>query len=354
MEPLAQHRERRRDESTEAHHSFPQNRSPSPVHGGYASWLTDSFLSTRDEAARRPLPLPSDATSSSASRPANPPTSAPARRPDLPRQAEPSNTTSRNFTAAPNHSTNWLDPTEARRSARQPHIPQPFATLEPNSPSAASSSDTDTDYGIDIDEVLTEDEAAGMPATNHFAQRRQPRASVVDLTNDPSSPPRPTTSTRKRSRDDSGQDRRSAKRSRRASNSASPKGQPAVEELDLTNEAPSAEEELLQNQQQAAIAAQQSAADPDRPLRVGQRTCIICMEPYTNATVTACGHIYCHECLTQALIAGEKNSERGVGNCPVCRKPVNRKKERQMVPVSFMTREAWKGKRPARSVGVGG
>lgn len=62
------------------------------------------------------------------------------------------------------------------------------------------------------------------------------------------------------------------------------------------------------------------------------------MEPYTNATVTSCGHIYCHECLTQALLAGEKNNERGEGNCPVCRKKVKRSAKGALVPVSFMTR----------------
>lgn len=62
------------------------------------------------------------------------------------------------------------------------------------------------------------------------------------------------------------------------------------------------------------------------PLKIGQRTCIICMEPYTNASVTPCGHMYCHECLTRALKAGERNSERGVGTCPVCRKTVRRRR----------------------------
>ena len=78
------------------------------------------------------------------------------------------------------------------------------------------------------------------------------------------------------------------------------------------------------------------------------------MEPFTNATVTHCGHIYCHECLTSALKAGEKNGRAGggagtTGNCPVCRKSVSRKKGNQMVVVNFMRRSSWKGKR-ARDV----
>ena len=63
-----------------------------------------------------------------------------------------------------------------------------------------------------------------------------------------------------------------------------------------------------------------------------------------HAAITHCGHIYCHECLTQALLAGEKNSERSIGNCPVCRKPVSRRKQNQVIPLAFMKKSAYKGK----------
>lgn len=112
----------------------------------------------------------------------------------------------------------------------------------------------------------------------------------------------------------------------------------------MTEEAPSAEEELLQAQQEKAVAAQQAEQEPSGPQKIGQRQCIICMEAYTNATVTRCGHIYCHECLTQALLAGEKNNDRAGGNCPVCRKPVSRKKAGHMLPLTFMKKSAFKGK----------
>ncbi|KAK5704016.1 hypothetical protein LTR97_003029 [Elasticomyces elasticus] len=118
-----------------------------------------------------------------------------------------------------------------------------------------------------------------------------------------------------------------------------------IESLDLTGSPTtiSAEAKLQAQQQQDMIAAQTSSSE--QPQRIGKRTCIICMEPYTNATITSCGHIYCHECLTMALKAGEKNSERGMGNCPVCRKSVSRKKAGGMVAVSFMTKKGFgKGK----------
>ncbi|KAK4954870.1 hypothetical protein LTR10_007062 [Elasticomyces elasticus] len=116
-----------------------------------------------------------------------------------------------------------------------------------------------------------------------------------------------------------------------------------IEFLDLTGSPTTTTQTLLQAQQADMIAAQTSSSE--QPQRIGKRTCIICMEPYTNATITSCGHIYCHECLTMALKAGEKNSERGMGNCPVCRKSVSRKKAGGMVAVSFMTKKGFgKGK----------
>jgi hypothetical protein len=50
------------------------------------------------------------------------------------------------------------------------------------------------------------------------------------------------------------------------------------------------------------------------------------------------GHFYCHECLIQALLAGEKNSDRGIGTCPVCRKPLSRnsRKKYDIIPIAFM------------------
>jgi hypothetical protein len=61
-----------------------------------------------------------------------------------------------------------------------------------------------------------------------------------------------------------------------------------VEEVDLLDEAPSVEEELLQAQQKATIKAQQEEVAAG-PQKIGKRQCIICMENLTNATATACG-----------------------------------------------------------------
>lgn len=66
--------------------------------------------------------------------------------------------------------------------------------------------------------------------------------------------------------------------------------------------------------------------------------------------LTSTGHFYCHECLIQALIAGEKNSDRGHGTCPQCRKPLSRnsKKKRDIIPLSFMKKETFEKNRQKR------
>lgn len=153
---------------------------------------------------------------------------------------------------------------------------------------------------------------------------------------------------RKRSAANDGGVRASAsKRRRTAQPTTAQEEEGDIESYDLTNDDnPSTEELLRRKQQESLIATQQQSSgdDPSQPLRIGRRQCIICLEPFTNLTITPCGHVYCHECLTQALKAGEKNSDRGVGSCPVCRKTVSRKRANNIIPVSFMKRSAWKGK----------
>lgn len=215
------------------------------------------------------------------------------------------------------------------RASEAANIPSPRRRRSPSQDSFAS--------------LLASSDVDSMPpaARRRRRQQHQQRGDVTDLT--ASSPPPPASPraqlrgvTRPAENVEAG---RSAKRSR-------PAREDDVEELDLTNEAPSAEEELLRAEQEKAVKAQQPEQGPTGPLKIGQMTCIICMETYTNATVTHCGHIYCHECLTQALKAGEKNSDRGVGTCPVCRKPVKRKKTQrapQIIPIAFMKQSAFKG-----------
>nr|OQO29940.1 hypothetical protein B0A51_02936 [Rachicladosporium sp. CCFEE 5018] len=173
-----------------------------------------------------------------------------------------------------------------------------------------------------------------MPPTN-ASPRRAPRVrstatSTIDLTRSP--PPRPTT---KRPAPSSASNQTSHKRRRLSG--ASPASALKVEELE--DEAPGAEDEIAQAAQLSALAQQ---ARDDGPVKIGMKNCIICLENFTNATTSACGHIFCHECLTRALIASEKSSSReGVGNCPACRTKLKRKTAGQVVAISFMKKSAF-------------
>ena len=110
---------------------------------------------------------------------------------------------------------------------------------------------------------------------------------------------------------------------------------------------------VLEQQRMATIQAQKEQAN--KPVKLSTLQCIICMENMKDLTATHCGtsspfhtltvpkryhsilnvvlsfvllgHLFCHACLMEALIAGEnQGSEPGKGTpkCPVCRKKVVR------------------------------
>lgn len=118
-------------------------------------------------------------------------------------------------------------------------------------------------------------------------RRHSRNSNLVDLTQSPTMPTGSATQqsrTRKRSSASTGGHGGSAnKRTKRTSSSAA-----KVEDEDLQDEAPSAEEELLKSQQQDALKMQEANKN-EGALKVGQRTCIICLENYTNATISSCG-----------------------------------------------------------------
>jgi hypothetical protein len=43
-------------------------------------------------------------------------------------------------------------------------------------------------------------------------------------------------------------------------------------------------------------------------------------------------------------MASEKNNDRGKGNCPACRKAINRRNVKEVIPISFLKKSAFKTK----------
>ncbi|KAL8736028.1 MAG: hypothetical protein Q9166_000590 [cf. Caloplaca sp. 2 TL-2023] len=174
----------------------------------------------------------------------------------------------------------------------------------------------------------------------------------VDLTADASSPPVMPAATRKRrasatAPDDSVLFQRTNKRPR--ANSNVKKESVDVEHLDLVDVDDDGGLSKVLEQQQAAAIKEQQGPQGDAPTKLSNVQCIICMEPMTDMTVTHCGHLFCHTCIMEALIAGENQGEpgRGTSKCPVCRKKVSRPKEksrdkREVIPleIKFSTRSS--------------
>ncbi|KAL8887235.1 MAG: hypothetical protein Q9215_005169 [Flavoplaca cf. flavocitrina] len=115
-----------------------------------------------------------------------------------------------------------------------------------------------------------------------------------------------------------------------------------VEHLDLVDVDDDGELSRVLEQQSAAAIKAQQGPQGDVPTKLSNTQCVICMEPMTDMTVTHCGHIFCHTCIMEALIAGENQSEPGkvTSRCPVCRKKVARPKEkskdkRDLIPLEI-------------------
>ncbi|KAL8932980.1 MAG: hypothetical protein Q9216_006577, partial [Gyalolechia sp. 2 TL-2023] len=172
----------------------------------------------------------------------------------------------------------------------------------------------------------------------------------VDLTTD-SSPQHPAMApvTRKRGASAmvtpapaSPQPKRSNKRRKLSDPRVKDEGALKVEQIDLMDvEDDSGLSQVLEQQQAAAIKEQQGSRG-DEPTKLSSIQCIICMEPMTDMTVTHCGHLFCHTCIMEALIAGENQDEHGkaTGKCPVCRKKVCKPKEksrdrREVIPLEI-------------------
>jgi L-lactate dehydrogenase len=165
----------------------------------------------------------------------------------------------------------------------------------------------------------------------------------VDLTSAPDSPP----PRRKRQSPTPGP---SAKRQKRDHGSSSQTKQQSaapeqVDELDLTEQKTPRQDAL-----QKPVKAQ---AKPEETVTTfNSFNCVICMDNPTDLTATACGelrkrtppsalltspgHLFCHTCLMEALIAGENRTgphETKRSQCPVCRKTLSRNKASDVIPL---------------------
>ncbi|KAL8930625.1 MAG: hypothetical protein Q9208_000496 [Pyrenodesmia sp. 3 TL-2023] len=131
-----------------------------------------------------------------------------------------------------------------------------------------------------------------------------------------------------------------------------------VEYLDLLDVDDDSGLSHVLQQQQAAVIKEQQGKQGDEPPKLSALQCIICMEPMTDITnppplklsgkeianvhVPITGHLFCHTCIMEALIAGEQQGEPGkaMSKCPVCRKKVSRPKEkskdkREVIPLEI-------------------
>ncbi|KAL5392339.1 hypothetical protein DPSP01_000851 [Paraphaeosphaeria sporulosa] len=154
----------------------------------------------------------------------------------------------------------------------------------------------------------------------------------VDLTDSPD-----VTTTSRKTKRQSPAPGPSTKRQRRndgcAPQSSGSSAEATVEEIDLSAEKHTVQD-VLQKQREEAVKAQ--AHPEEKATTFNTFNCVICMDTPTDLTATACGHLFCHTCLMEALIAGENRGNPGEqrrSQCPVCRKNINRAKGSDIIPL---------------------
>jgi hypothetical protein len=222
----------------------------------------------------------------------------------------------------------------------------PHPNEQNNQPPRSSS------YGISDSESLFEEllnlpfPYDSIPATSSHPTTTFP--SVVDLTESPVLDYAAMAPSRKRRAASTHSDERPSKTIRKtpaAQGTEDRKDKSKKPEMvDLVEVENDAQYEELRLKQQAEAIKEQNEAEASRPVRLAEFQCIICMDSPTDLTVTHCGmcpsesscsnllcsflfriltsyltgHLFCSECLHQALYAVHAKK-----SCPVCRTIIN-------------------------------
>lgn len=98
-----------------------------------------------------------------------------------------------------------------------------------------------------------------------------------------------------------------------------------VEVIDLSSDSEDDNIALEETQWTTPVTLPKLTEDP----RLSFIKCVICLDTPTDLTATACGHLFCHECITAAL----RVTSATAGSCPVCRRKATLK---SLVPLAIM------------------
>ena len=139
---------------------------------------------------------------------------------------------------------------------------------------------------------------------------------------------------------------------------------PSVDEVDLTAvDDPASLSAALSKQREEAILAQNPGTEASRTPLTAYK-CPVCMDTPTDATSTACGHVFCHRCIIDTLNWSiEQRRENAPANrkvkgvCPVCRKPLDLKDTpgtgRSLIPLELKLLVKKRKREPEVSMGKG-
>ncbi|RDW94761.1 hypothetical protein BP5796_00524 [Coleophoma crateriformis] len=236
-------------------------------------------------------------------------------------------------------------PQEGEQASRQPSLQrQRQQTPPPTQQSRHSFGPRNILNSPDIFAEFTEFTPSPRRARSPSVVNLTDSAPVVDLTGSPDMAP---SKKRKRASE--------ATPKRKSSTPQQVRKGVATDAIDLVDVDDISQYEEMKKKEQAELLKQQQLDEASRPVKLAEFQCIICMDNPTDLTVTHCGHLFCSECLHEALHAG--NNEKK--SCPVCRttistNPLSRSGDKKPknsffhLEMKLVTRNR-KGKQPQRS-----
>jgi len=80
----------------------------------------------------------------------------------------------------------------------------------------------------------------------------------------------------------------------------------------------------------------QQAQSQEDSEKLANIQCVICLDNPTDLTATICGHVFCQQCLSATLAAGEQMQPKQ-SRCPICRHRIQ-KKDLRLLEIKVKTR----------------
>lgn len=217
----------------------------------------------------------------------------------------------------------YQHPPPAHSHAPAGHPQQPYQNMPPGRNASSSDQRFDFDSFITISSDSGPDRFRPLPCNSERRRSSRSSSKIIDLTAD--SPPLASMAKRKltgaaATAHATKRQRLVAAKSRHTSRASTDAPSTKIEILDLIDvenyESHETQQKRAQREKEA-LAVQMAKEEAEKPVRLAQIECVVCLDNPTDLVVTHCGHLFCSLCLHHTL---EQSGPGGSGpRCPSCR-----------------------------------